>query len=47
MNIFSCGNGFLYTPTVQVGVSRHNVCMNNYTFKWIRVKKNKKVKGDR
>lgn len=47
LNIFSCGHGFLYTPTVQVGVSRHNVCMNNYTFKWIRVKKNKKVKGDR
>lgn len=41
------GHGFLYTPTVQVGVSRRNVCMNNYTFKGIRVKKNKKVKGDR
>lgn len=37
LNIFSCGHGFLYTPTVQVGVSRHNVCMNNYTFKGIRV----------
>lgn len=36
------GHGFLYTPTVQVGVSRHNVCINNYTFKWIRVKKTKR-----